>query len=381
MLERISEIVADEDEGRAVPFVTMLLDEHGSAQFSVSEEAKQILSQIKHPIRVVSIVGMCKTGKSFLLNRILLRRQDGFQVGSTVDACTKGLWMWNVPLEATSPSGEPVSIILIDSEGLGSPGGIAETVHCIFALALCISSCYIFNSLCNINESDLENLASVVELANCIRTRNSSKESGDDPTYLDSFLLWVARDFAQPLIGEDGADISATQYFENALQDLKGHPERVEGKNRVRALLRGAFANRDFCPLVRPVEDETLLQTLNTCENQVLRPKFRQQMTVRGHDSGTAQACRAQQPQHYYPSATETAYPDADWQTWGKQQTGPAREDYGQCSAEVCAWHCTVRGDAALCSRSVHRKRQSGQREPPHPLFPSLAPLCHCKAL
>lgn len=247
MLERISEIVADEDEGRAVPFVTMLLDEHGSAQFSVSEEAKQILSQIKHPIRVVSIVGMCKTGKSFLLNRILLRRQDGFQVGSTgrfmfchyvhplsfwlvtlsvvaVDACTKGLWMWNVPLEATSPSGEPVSIILIDSEGLGSPGGIAETVHCIFALALCISSCYIFNSLCNINESDLENLASVVELANCIRTRNSSKESGDDPTYLDSFLLWVARDFAQPLIGEDGADISATQYFENALQDLKGRP-------------------------------------------------------------------------------------------------------------------------------------------------------------
>ena len=30
------------------------------------------------------------TGKSFLLNRILLGKNNGFSVGSTVNACTKG---------------------------------------------------------------------------------------------------------------------------------------------------------------------------------------------------------------------------------------------------------------------------------------------------
>jgi hypothetical protein len=36
-----------------------------------------------------------RTGKSFLMNRILLEQSDGFTVGPTVNPCTKGLWLWN----------------------------------------------------------------------------------------------------------------------------------------------------------------------------------------------------------------------------------------------------------------------------------------------
>jgi hypothetical protein len=39
---------------------------------------------------------MYRTGKSFLLNRILLDNPQAFPVGSTVNACTKGLWCVHV---------------------------------------------------------------------------------------------------------------------------------------------------------------------------------------------------------------------------------------------------------------------------------------------
>ena len=42
---------------------------------------------------VVSVVGMYRTGKSYLLNR-LMGRSDGFPLGATVQAKTKGIWMW-----------------------------------------------------------------------------------------------------------------------------------------------------------------------------------------------------------------------------------------------------------------------------------------------
>jgi Guanylate-binding protein, N-terminal domain len=39
---------------------------------------------------------MYRTGKSYLLNRVILNVQkgEGFGVGPTINPCTKGLWMW-----------------------------------------------------------------------------------------------------------------------------------------------------------------------------------------------------------------------------------------------------------------------------------------------
>jgi len=53
-----------------------------------------MMSLIKGPIGVVSVAGMYRTGKSYLLNRLLLNRKGGFNVGPTVNPCTKGIWIW-----------------------------------------------------------------------------------------------------------------------------------------------------------------------------------------------------------------------------------------------------------------------------------------------
>lgn len=41
------------------------------------------------PLAVVAVAGMYRTGKSYLLNRVLLDRSDGFGVGPSINPCTK----------------------------------------------------------------------------------------------------------------------------------------------------------------------------------------------------------------------------------------------------------------------------------------------------
>jgi hypothetical protein len=50
-------------------------------------------NQEKH-IGIVTVVGKYRTGKSYILNRVLLQQNSGFEVGPTINACTKGLWCW-----------------------------------------------------------------------------------------------------------------------------------------------------------------------------------------------------------------------------------------------------------------------------------------------
>jgi hypothetical protein len=67
--------------------------------FEINEEGRQFLSALKGPIGIVAVAGMYRTGKSYLLNRMLLDRSDGFGVGPTINPCTKGVWMWSKPLD------------------------------------------------------------------------------------------------------------------------------------------------------------------------------------------------------------------------------------------------------------------------------------------
>ena len=55
----------------------------------MTEEAVEFLKHVPAPIGLVSVAGMYRTGKSYLLNRMLLNRSNGFGVGPTVNPCTK----------------------------------------------------------------------------------------------------------------------------------------------------------------------------------------------------------------------------------------------------------------------------------------------------
>jgi AAA+ ATPase superfamily predicted ATPase len=57
----------------------------------VSPEAIELLKNIKEKIGIIAVAGKYRTGKSFLLNRIILNKTDvsGFGVGPTINPCTK----------------------------------------------------------------------------------------------------------------------------------------------------------------------------------------------------------------------------------------------------------------------------------------------------
>jgi hypothetical protein len=75
---------------------------------------------IEGKIAVISVAGMYRTGKSYLLNTILLKQKAGFAVGPTTNPKPKGIWVWGKPLILKNEKDEIINVCVLDSEGLGS---------------------------------------------------------------------------------------------------------------------------------------------------------------------------------------------------------------------------------------------------------------------
>ena len=97
--------------------------------------------------------------------------------------------------------------------------------------------------------------------------------------YFPSFL-WVLRDFALQLVDQDGNEINQKTYLENSLRDAKGLSDAVERKNRVRRMIRHFFKERDCFTMVRPMEDERMLQNLAKAPDNMVRDEFVKQVDL-----------------------------------------------------------------------------------------------------
>lgn len=77
----------DNPNAQAIPFII-----NKDGEFTVTPEAEAFLKSLAgRKIGVVCIVGKYRTGKSYLINKVILQRtnQNGFKVGPTVNPCTK----------------------------------------------------------------------------------------------------------------------------------------------------------------------------------------------------------------------------------------------------------------------------------------------------
>ena len=265
---------------KAIPLVIF---ENG--KFIIPKEAKQLLNQPSfNHIGIISLVGKYRTGKSFLLNRVLLNKQknSGFGVGPTFRPCTKGIWIWSEPFIVTnSKSSKPFPCFLIDTEGLGAY--IEEINHDtkIFLIAILISSLFIYNSFGAIDEISLTSLSLVLNLGETIKIKSLSHHDTEEELaeYFPA-LLWLLRDFSLKLEDINGNSITEKQYLEKALENVNGNDEIIKEKNRVRKLIRTYFPERDCFTLVRPVENEKDLQNLEYLPDDELRTEFLEQAQI-----------------------------------------------------------------------------------------------------
>lgn len=186
-------------------------------KYLVSDEAKEFLRGIKEKVGVIAVAGKYRTGKSFLLNRVILnKRNAGFGVGPTINPCTKGLWVWSETIE-TDYNGEKLRVLVIDSEGIGAFDEDVNHDTKIFLLAMLLCSSFIFNSMNTIDENAINSLSLIINLSNELQIKNNKTNIKSDvigecdpeeiQKYFPSFL-WVVRDFSLRLNDQYGNSIS-----------------------------------------------------------------------------------------------------------------------------------------------------------------------------
>ena len=240
---------------------------------------------------VVIVTGAYRTGKSFLMNQ--LAGDGGFSVGHSVQSHTRGIWVGSQPIQGQTAAGEPMKVLLMDSEGMGSTDKDQKYDTTVFSLAALLCSALVFNGKGTISEESIAQLGFIANMTQHIRIGSSDSDSADgaggtaastqpalDSTsdlerFFPSFL-WVLRDFALRLEDEDGDEITPDEYMNNALQPQPGFSADIAARNRVRTSISGFFKNRHCVPLVKPVENDELLQDLQTVPPAELRTPFLQ---------------------------------------------------------------------------------------------------------
>ncbi|KAM5267212.1 guanylate-binding protein 6-like [Hipposideros larvatus] len=255
------------------------LVENNNEQLSVNKEALQILDKISQPVVVVAIVGLYRTGKSYLMNR-LAGHNHGFPLGSTVQSETKGIWMWCVP----HPSKPNHTLVLLDTEGLGDvEKGDPKNDSWIFALAVLLCSSFVYNSMNTINHQALEQLHYVTELTELIRAKSSFNPEGvEDSTEFVSFFpdfIWTVRDFTLDL-KLNGRPITEDEYLENALKLIPGRNPKIQMSNRSREFIQHFFPKRKCFVFDRPTNDKKLLANIENVTETQLDPEFQEQIKI-----------------------------------------------------------------------------------------------------
>ncbi|PNW72241.1 hypothetical protein CHLRE_16g676200v5 [Chlamydomonas reinhardtii] len=302
---------------------------HNEGTWTIGEKALEVLKRIKAPIAVVAVCGRARTGKSYILNKLLgAAGAAGFEVASSYRPCTKGLWMWSQPLRRTALDGSNYYLVLLDTEGIDAYNQTTQDGVSLFSLAVLLSSLFVFNQMGGIDEAALDRLALVTELTRRIRVHGSpvagsgggaaeapaaaevektEKKKGkgkgseaspnggagtgaggsgggaagsallEEVSALSEFtpsFMWLLRDFYYDLEGEHGVKQSPRDYLETALMPTAGSGPAVEAKNMIRESIKSLFKERECVTLVRPVSDEEALRNLDKLPEEELRPEF-----------------------------------------------------------------------------------------------------------
>ncbi|XP_028643963.1 guanylate-binding protein 1-like [Grammomys surdaster] len=253
------------------------LIENMKGQLRANQKALEILSAITQPVVVVAIVGLYRTGKSYLMNRLAGKR-SGFSLGSTVQAHTKGIWMWCVP----HPHKTDHMLVLLDTEGLGDVDKGDNQNDCwIFALAILLSSTFVYNSMGAINQQAMDQLHYVTELTDRIQARSSpDKDDGvEDSAEFVSFFpdfVWTLRDMTLKM-EVDGLPVTADQYLEISLKLKEDSCKEVEKYNLPRLCIRKFFPKKK-CFIFYPPTEWKKLPQLETLQESEIDSEFLQQV-------------------------------------------------------------------------------------------------------
>jgi len=216
------------------------------------------LAEIKGPVVIVTICGTQRGGKSTLLNLLRNRTTGGFGVGHAMDPQTTGLWVW----DRKHPRNPDLTILLVDSEGLDAPHVPAHYNWTLSAIALLISSYFIYQTTGQIDSHTTERLSVILKVAEQLKGgRDLAQERAGHVTDKPHFM-WVIRDH----------HLTMTKDPKSEMVD-KMNPKDVKA-------LSASFASYDCHTLPRPVDAQEDLQNVEKMPYDNLKSDFREEYSI-----------------------------------------------------------------------------------------------------
>ncbi|GKY92622.1 hypothetical protein MPSEU_000232300 [Mayamaea pseudoterrestris] len=262
------ELLDDDDRRAALQIVSIEASEDKHSFAFHKTKLQSILAKIPphYKVSVVSVVGAFRTGKSFLLSwflRYLDSRSsnaavddetskekwyhrfqsvgnDGFDWRAGSERNTTGIWMWSEPHFTTSESGDPLAVLLVDTQGMFDHETNMALTAAIFGFSTLLSSRQIYNVDKRIQEDNLQHLALFSEYARTAvtqegKTNENQEIDGKKPFQQIDFLVRDWQHFDEDV--EDAKDYAAMEesmmkYLETVLserqdKDLKDTRDQI----------------------------------------------------------------------------------------------------------------------------------------------------------
>ncbi|XP_053388250.1 guanylate-binding protein 1-like [Mercenaria mercenaria] len=234
------------------PRCLVYTDEEGL--LAINTSVLTAISQIECPLNVVSICGVYRTGKSYLMNRLAGER-EGFSLGDTIQSETKGIWIWC----KKHPNRENEVLLLIDTEGLADPEkGDKDHDNKLFCLTLLLSSTMLLNVSGAINYDTWSKLAFITNLTSNVHvlTENDDQQFNASHIKLASpHLIVCVRDFHLEKI-RDNKKITEDEYLEDSLKTST--KKNQEKNNEIKTSIKNYFPSRKCFTIAQPAMGKTL---------------------------------------------------------------------------------------------------------------------------
>uniref|UniRef100_A0A8C7Q496 GB1/RHD3-type G domain-containing protein n=1 Tax=Oncorhynchus mykiss TaxID=8022 RepID=A0A8C7Q496_ONCMY len=240
-----------------------LIENDSDGKLCVVRSALETLSQIEQHVVVVAVVGLYRTGKSYLMNK-LAGTNKGFALGATIQSQTKGIWMWCVP----HPIKSDHTLVLLDTEGLGDVEKVGDQGY-TFNIVTCKATTVLIKKRLFIVK-----IFYVTELTDHIKVKSVEGDIDESADYVRFFpsFVWAVRDFGLEL-KLDGKPITAHQYLENALKPKQGTSNKIVKYNLPRDCLRKFFSPRWCFVFERPANSEKM-KRMEELTDADLEPSF-----------------------------------------------------------------------------------------------------------
>ncbi|CAG8517016.1 4553_t:CDS:2 [Rhizophagus irregularis] len=225
-------------------------DRNEFGEIIFNEEALDIIRGIDGPVAIISVVGSYRRGKSWFAN-VLHGRHDGFMLGSTVDRCTQGIYMWSKPFDYQGKR-----MIVLDCEGIDDPKQNQQWATKLFVLCLAISSTFIYNLNGVVGKDDIGKLFLMTDLTKFIVPPPDYKFLPKLVVLLRDFMLKNPDDFKD--------------YFLDRLNSV--NEQATEGVKKY-------FSDFDVFGIPIPMADRNQLQILDKLPTASLQPEFVTEVT------------------------------------------------------------------------------------------------------